>query len=398
MERTFLDLIRLLFPLSKDHKNTLTNLKNHLKDQQLKDLKYLLKTKKLCVVTASTRISKSLTSFSAYTQFQVLFEDNSLQTFVKDINDKLELKSRIDSYNSFSKYAYERLSKYIAPNILGLAEIKEIILLQLFAKERFHILLVGDPGTGKTDLMHSVQRLSPVSSSGLGSGTSGAGLSVIMKGKEMELGLLPLANNGICCIDELNLMQKNDRASLYSAMEGGFVTYDKKGIHKKIPANVRILATANPVGDKFVGKSLSVLKQQIPFDAALLSRFHLTYVIREPDAHKLATIASKIVRSESIKFREEDLDYIKGYVEYALGFDVEFDVADEKLISNFIEETKQEEHKYVVEIGPRLVHGIMRVSQARARLELRHKTTREDVLEAIRLVKESLHIDNIIRP
>lgn len=398
MERTFKDLILSLFPLSKDHKIILSRLSNDLKNEQIKDIKYLLKTKKIGVVTTPTRISKELTGFSAYTQFQILVENQQIQTFINDINSHVKERSQENSYLSFSKHAYERLSRYIAPNILGLAEIKETVLLLLFSKERFHILLIGDPGTGKTDIIRSAQRLAPISSFGLGSGTSGAGLSVSMKGNDMELGLLPMANEGICCIDELNLMQVRDRAALYSAMEKGFVSYDKKGVHKQVSAQVRILATANPVGDKFVGRSLSVLKEQLPFDAALLSRFHLSYVIREPDAHKLATIAKKIVKSDSIKLREEDLDYIKSYIDYALKKDVEFDKRYAQLISDFIEETKENERKYIVEIGPRLVHGIMRISQARARIELRDKTTKEDVLEAIRLVKDSLYIEDIVRP
>jgi len=398
MERTFIDLIRSLFPLSKRHRATLERLSKHLSSEQIKDIRYLLKTKKIGVVTSATRISKTLTPFSAYTQFQILSEDPSLNVFIKDINAQLQTNLRIDSFNSFSKHAHERLIRYIAPNILGLAEIKETVLLLLFAKERLHLLLIGDPGTGKTDIIRSAQRLAPISSFGLGSGTSGAGLSVSMKGKTMELGLLPLANEGVCCIDELNLLEKKDRAALYSAMEKGFVTYDKKGMHKQVDAKVRILATANPVGDKFVGKSLSVLKQQLPFDAALLSRFHLSYVIREPDAIKLASIAKQIVRNDSIKLREEDLDYIKEYISYALEKDVEFDITYENLISDFIKETKLNEHKYIVEIGPRMVHGIMRIAQAKARIELRNKTTKEDTLDAIRLVKESLYIEGIIRP
>ncbi|MBN1175554.1 ATP-binding protein [Candidatus Woesearchaeota archaeon] len=398
MERTFKDLILSLFPLSKNHKLTISKLSNDLKPEQIKDIKYLLKTKKIGIVTTPTRISKELAHFSAYTQFQIMIENPQVQTFINDINHQVKESSQRNSYHSFSKHAYERLVRYIAPNILGLAEIKESVLLLLFSKERFHILLVGDPGTGKTDIIRSAQRLAPISSFGLGSGTSGAGLSVSMKGKELELGLLPLAHQGICCIDELNLMQVRDRAALYSAMEKGFVTYDKKGMHKQIPAEIRILATANPVGDKFVGRSLSVLKEQLPFDAALLSRFHLSYVIREPDAHKLATIAKKIVKSDSIKLREEDLEYIKGYIEYSLKQDVEFDKRYAQLISDFIEDVKTNESKYVVEIGPRLVHGIMRLAQARARIELRDKTTKEDVLEAIRLVKDSLYIEDIVRP
>ena len=69
-----------------------------------------------------------------------------------------------------------------------------------------------------------------------------------------------MAHEGLCCIDELNLMKKTDMAALYSAMEKGIITYNKGGNNKKIPCEVRVQATANPNGDRFVGKSLSILK------------------------------------------------------------------------------------------------------------------------------------------
>jgi DNA replicative helicase MCM subunit Mcm2 (Cdc46/Mcm family) len=134
--------------------------------------------------------------------------------------------------------------------------VKKAVSLQLFASEPVHILLLGDPGTGKTEILRSVEELHPISVFGLGSGTSGAGLSISMSGGKPVLGLLPKAHKGICCIDELNLMKSEDMASLYSSMEKGFITYDKGSHHIKEKAEARILATANPVGDKFKGTEL----------------------------------------------------------------------------------------------------------------------------------------------
>ena len=301
------------------------------------------------------------------------------------------------SFHSFAKVANERIKEYIAPNILGLEEVKEAALLQLFSEERFHLLLIGDPGTGKTDILRSSATLSPISSFGLGSGTSGAGLSIMMKGKKMEKGLIPLAHEGLCCIDELNLMKPRDMAALYSAMEKGFITYNKGGNNKKIPAEVRVQATANPTGDRFVGKSLSVLKQQLPFDSALLTRFHLVFVIRSPDTKGLVNIAQKIVRSSNIKLRQEDIDYIKSYVAFANKIKVQFDKRFENIITNFISDAKRNESKYLVEIGPRTVHGLIRLSQAYARMELRSKVIERDVSKAVDLMEKSFRIDNIIR-
>lgn len=397
MEKTFKDFIRQLLPLKRKHKQELVLLRKYLTPEQLSDVTYLLKTKKIGVVDSATGISKKLTSLLSIKQFNSLVSDVPVHTLIKDLNGIIREKSFRESFQSFSSHAKEHILPFIAPNILGMDDIKYAALLQLFSKERFHILLLGDPGTGKTDILRSVSTLSPISSFGLGSGTSGAGLSISMKGKETQKGLLLLANNGLCCIDELNLMKKADMAALYSAMEKGIVTYDKGSTHKSFQANVRILATANPQGDRFVGKSLSIIKQQVPFDSALLTRFHLVYVVRKPGLQELVSITRKIIKSSATRLREEDVAYIKSYVEYAQRLDVDFDDSFEKQITDFIQQAKQDEQTYLIEVGPRLVHGIMRMAQARARLFLREKTSQEDVTAAIQLVKKSLPIDGVLR-
>ncbi len=397
MEKTLKDFIRQLLPLQKKHRRELKELRTFLSPDQLSDSKYLLKTKKIGLGDSATNISKKLLSLSSLKQFNVLVEETPILTLVKDLNMLIRKKTYEQSYRAFAPFAKERILGYIAPNILGMDDIKEAVLLQLFSKERFHILLLGDPGTGKTDILRSVSAISPINSFGLGSGTSGAGLSVSMKGKDVQKGLLLLANNGLCCIDELNLMKKTDRAALYSAMEKGIVTYDKGSMHKSFQARVKILATANPVGDRFVGQSLSIIKQQVPFDSALLSRFHLVYITRKPGVKELVFITRKIIKSTATRLREEDLCYIKDYVAYALKQEVLFDKTHASLVADFIEDVKLHENKYLIEISPRLVHGIMRMAQARARLFLRDKTEEEDVKEAIRLVKQSLVIDGVSR-
>lgn len=398
MKRTFKDIIQSLLPLSTKHRRDLATLKPIFSKDQLKDITYLLKTKKIAIGTTAKSITKDLSSVSGYIQFNALSNDAGVHTIIKDFNSMIEEHALEESFSSFSKVAYDKIKEYIAPNILGLEAVKEAALLQLFSEERFHLLLIGDPGTGKTDILRSCATLSPISSFGLGSGTSGAGLSVMMKGNVMEKGLLPLADEGLCCIDELNLMKKEDMAALYSAMEKGFITYAKKGMNKEIPAQVRVQATANPQGDRFVGKSLSILKQQLPFDSALLTRFHLVFVIRSPGTKELINITKKIVHNSSIKLRQEDIDYIKSYITHASKIKVNFDNRFENMITEFMTHAKENESKYLVEIGPRTVHGIIRVAQAYARLELRSKVIESDVQKALELLQVSFHIDDIIRP
>jgi replicative DNA helicase Mcm len=193
-------------------------------------------------------------------------------------------------FHDFASQAEEKIFSLIAPNIIGLDEVKKAGLIQLFAKDKVHILLLGDPATGKTDILRSIADLAPISSYGLGSGASKAGLTVAVIGKDIAKGLLPMADNGIACIDELNLLKTADRAGLFNAMEKGFITYDKADSHLKIDARIKVFATANPEGERFVGRTIDVIKKQIPFDPALLSRFHLIFLIRNTEHNPGAKI------------------------------------------------------------------------------------------------------------
>ncbi|MGM5480068.1 MAG: hypothetical protein ACQESC_01270 [Nanobdellota archaeon] len=399
MDRTVMDVLRQLLPLSKYQRKKLGYLKGFLDADAIKDLKFLLKAKRIGIVDSPLNISKSLSSKRSVSQFTSFHADTSIKARIEDLNTIIKDKELEFSFKDFSSVAYNKIKEFVAPHILGFDAIKIASMLQLFSKERFHLLLLGDPGTGKTDIIRSTHDLAPIGVFGLGSGASGAGLSVMFKGDEMKKGLLPRAHKGICAIDELNLMKSGDTAALYSAMEKGFVTYDKGGKHEKIPAEVSIQATANPKADRFVGKSLSILKEQIPFDSALLSRFHLVFIIRRPGVEKTASIAKQIVTdSAPKKRRKEDIDFIKRYVSYALEKDVFFDPSFESIVTDFIRELKSSESNFVVEIGPRTVHGVMRLSQAIARCHLRSKTLESDVKKAIALVRESLKVEGIIRP
>jgi len=203
-------------------------------------------------------------------------------------------------------------------------------------------------------------------------------------------GLLALANTGICVIDELNLMKKEDRSSLYNAMENGFITYDKGGHHYRFEANTRIIAAANPIMDKFRG-GLAGIRRQIPFDLALISRFHLIFIIRKPDTEKFLKIARNILRENKEIINENDIEFVKGYVEYALKIEnVNIPKEFEDEIINFIEKIKKNEKEYIFELNPRIVVGLTKIAKARARMELRDTVNSEDIQIAKDLLLESL--------
>src|SRR3989338_7713256 len=359
----FKNVATYFVPLDRETKDLLNSIK-HLKE--CKKINSLAKQRRIKV----TKRTFNITIIQDRPFILLTTDEENLSEFVEDANKKIRREKLNELFDEFSLISFKKIFSLISPELIGLDPIKKAACLQLFSKERFHLLLLGDPGVGKTTLLSSIVSLSPIYSHGLGSGTSSVGLAVTIKGQEVMPGLLALANTGICVIDELNLMKKEDRSSLYNAMENGFITYDKGGHHYRIEANTRIIAAANPIMDKFRG-GLAGIRRQIPFDQALVSRFHLVFIIRKPTTEKFLKIARNILRENKEIINENDIEFVKGYVEYAL-------------------KIKKNEKEYIFELNPRIVVGLTKIAKARARMELRDTVNSEDIQIAKDLLLESL--------
>ncbi len=390
MYPTIKDLFKSVVPLSGEQKKKISHLSEYVDQETLKKAEYLLKTNKINMIFSRYGVTAKLFEDIIYPELKLNTKDDKVKTFVSNINKEVQEKVKKRSFKKFSEVAQDKIKEYISPNIYGLDYVKRAAMLQLFSSDPVHVLLLGDPGTGKTDILRSVSDLHPITSFGLGSGTSGAGLGVTIKGKEVVKGLLPRANNGICCIDELNLMKREDYAYLYSAMEKGFITYSKATKHEVFDTKVRILATANPKGDKFVGKMVSTLKKQLPFDQALLSRFHLVFLIRKPDIEGFIHITKKIVDGHKIQVNKKDLKFIQEYVNYAESIDVEFPKDYREEVVDFIEALKRREKEFLIEMSPRIVIGLVRLCKAHARMNLRTKVNTQDLGVVKDLIKNTL--------
>jgi replicative DNA helicase Mcm len=354
-----------------------------------KDAKDVAKYKKQFKITFSEeKLGTSIAMNPAFPQ--IVAKDTALKQFAEETNAKIREAVHKKLFHEFAKEAWQMLPTIVAPNIMGMDDVKQAAALQLFATEPVHILLLGDPGTGKTDILRGASNLSPTSAFGLGSGTSGVGLVATVTGKEISKGILPMADGGLCAIDELNLMKDDSRAGLYNAMEKGFVTYSKKGEHLRFDARVNVIATANPLGDKFIGTDLKGLKKQMPFDSALLTRFHLLFIVRKPDMAQFKEISRRLVRSDKKTVAQADIAFVKAYVEHAKNTTVRFPKDLEEEVVEFAERLKNNEKSYLTEISPRIVVGLMNLAKASARMELRDTVTKQDLARVTALVEKSL--------
>lgn len=380
--------VKKLRPLKSEEKERLGTIKTYVNEKRYKLIKKLLKQGKIDI--DQKKIKNSF--IKEFEMPQIIALTSKVMT--EDVNKDIKKQAMKNIYEEFSKKAYEELPKHIAPNIHGMEQAKKAATIQLFSQQLIHILLLGDPGTGKTDILRSLFNLAPISSFGLGSGTTGSGLVVTVKGDRIMKGLLPLADKGVCCIDELNLMKEESRAGLYSAMEKGFVTYDKGGHHYQFDARVKVIATANPKGDKFTGETLEELKKEVPFDSALLTRFHLVFLVRKPDIEQFKKIADQIVAQENTEIKDEDKEFIKEYLGYVSDIKVkDIDKDLQTKIVDFMARLKQSEEQFLIEVSPRLILGFMRLCKGLARMEKREKVTEKDVERIKELILDSLKVE-----
>ncbi|MFH1064811.1 MAG: ATP-binding protein [Candidatus Woesearchaeota archaeon] len=385
-----LDVVRRMRKLSLEECKNLDSLEGHVSKKQQRLLNGLLKERKVIIEEEPFSVGGLLNDALVP---KVISKSKSpdVVDIVSEINNSIRTNTEAFMFEKFSAVVHEKCASVIAPNIVGFDDVKKAVALQLFTPEHIHILLLGDPGTGKTQILSAAADLATISSMGLGSGTSGVGLAVTVKGKEVVKGLLPMADKGLCAIDELNLMKEESRASLYNAMEKGFVSYDKGGHSFKFDARISVLATANPKGDKFTATTVDGLKKQLPFDTALLSRFHLTFLVRKHDAEEFKKVTKALLQKKKQGMSPQDLAFLCSYVKRAHAIpDVRLPSRFEQEIVDFISDIKANEDKYLVEISPRMVVGFTRMVKASARMELREEVIEKDVKLVKHIVSNSL--------
>jgi len=190
---------------------------------------------------------------------------------------------------------YERLPRLVAPHIEGGLDQKLALCYSLasFPDYPVHYLMIGEPATVKTELIEEARRIMPGAFyAGPRSTVSGLTANV----DDGSLGLLARANGGLALLDELDKLPARATKCLYEAMESGRITINSRKLKRQLDSRFICIATANPKGDVFA-KNATVARKQLldSVPAALLSRFHLVFVLKQPVGKELEKTVSRIL-------------------------------------------------------------------------------------------------------
>lgn len=327
---------------------------------------------------------------------------------------------------------YEILSQSIAPEIYGHEDVKKALLLLMIGgvtkqmdegmklRGDINILLIGDPGVAKSQLLKHIVSIAPRGVYTTGKGSSSVGLTAAVVRDtttgEMTLegGALVLADMGICAIDEFDKMEDKDRTAIHEVMEQQTVSIAKAGITTTLNARTSVLAAANPIYGRYNRKMSA--SQNINLSNALLSRFDLIFLIldhanyeRDQNLARHVTHVHRYAKNPAMNFEPVSSELLRYFIAIAkqytphipqelCGYIVEAYVTlRQQDASEQMREQQKQNRQYNQDnvnqgqtaMTARQLLSILRLSQALARLRLSTKVMHQDVDEAIRLVYAS---------
>jgi len=306
--------------------------------------------------------------------------------------------------------AYEKLVASFAPHIYGQEVIKESILLLIVGsvtkklgdgsarRGDINVLLVGDPGTAKSEMLKFAAKIAPRGLYTSGRGSTAAGLTAaVLRDKSgimmLEAGAVVLGDQGLVCIDEFDKIKPEDRSALHEVMEQQTCSVAKGGIVATLNARTSILSAANPMYGKY--DPYKNITENVNLPVPLLTRFDLIFIVRDiPEKDRDNLIASHILEiHRDIEHAAKpviEIDLFSKYLTFAKRGEPALTTEAIDIIRSYYMDMRKVDSEGMITVTPRQLEGLVRLATARARLLLKENVDADDANRAIYLVDQML--------
>ncbi|KAL3687364.1 hypothetical protein R1sor_013673 [Riccia sorocarpa] len=317
-----------------------------------------------------------------------------------------------DEYRDNPLQGRNEILQGICPQVFGLFTVKLAVALTLIGgvqhinesgsrvRGESHLLIVGDPGTGKSQFLKYAVKLShrAVLTTGLGSTSAGLTVTAVKDGGEwmLEAGALVLADGGLCCIDEFDSIREPDRATIHEAMEQQTISVAKAGLVRTLNTRCTVFGVTNPKGQYDPHQSLSV---NTTLSAPLLSRFDIVLVLLDTKNPEWDNIVSSHILLEHAKPQSSSkerssfwtLNMLRRYILYVrTEFKPTLTPEAETVIVSYYQLQRRSGHENAARTTIRMLESLIRLAQAHARLMFRNQVLRLDAIAAVICVESSM--------
>lgn len=314
---------------------------------------------------------------------------------------------------------FDKLIDSLAPHILTGERgnmIKLSVMLQLFGgvevdlnagfkRGNLNILLIGEPGTAKSQFLGAANRIAPKSVKVSGKNARPAGMTATAVQSEhtgewtLKAGALVKASGGLACIDEFDKMRGETISSLHEALEDQSISVAKADINTTVPAKAAVLAAANPEAGYF--DRFEKVSDQIEIGAAIISRFDLMFGMEDVVDEERDRETAYHQHETGDPGHDEvppaiDHDLLTEYIAYArqnISPRYEGTAAKDRLVDYYVEKRQEAVNatdETIKPVGPRVNETLRRIAQASARARLSGAVEMEDAERAIGLFNRTI--------